>query len=489
MAGVAVPILLFVAFRMLLLAVAVAAAIAGGAQAALPADPLTASWAYQAANLPSAWEVTSGSPGVVIAIMDSGVDATHPDLAGAVDPGWNFVDENADTTDLVGHGTAVAGIAAARSNGLGAVGACWSCRIMPLRVLRPEGFALKATMARALDYAVAHGVAVVNMSLYGESLNGVLHDAIHRALEAGVIVVAAAGNEFSTVPEYPAAYPDTFSVAATVESGELANYSSRGEWVKFAAPACMPTTVLGGGFGVGCGTSGSTPVVAGIVALLRAHAPYASVSQIETALEQTAHAVAGVRFGSVDAFAALEALGQPPPRLEPSIEGFPGIGSTLTASSGIWSGAGIQVDYRWERCRQGGCEPAAGGRTYVVQAVDGGAQLRVVLTAPGVGTATSVPTALVLAPPHSESRPSISGRPVAGATLKGSPGSWSGTGLAFTYSWIRCRASCWSGKTVGHRLSYKLRPADRGSRIEFVVNASNELDVVRAASGLTRRIR
>ena len=176
---------------------------------------------------------------------------------------------------------------------------------MPLRVLRPEGFALKATMARALDYAVAHGAAVVNMSLYGESLNGVLRDAIHRAREAGVIVVAAAGNEFSTVPEYPAAYPDTFSVAATVESGELANYSSRGEWVKFAAPACMPTTVLGGGFGIGCGTSGSTPVVAGIVALLRAHAPYASVSQIETALEHTAHPVAGVRFGSVDAFAAL----------------------------------------------------------------------------------------------------------------------------------------------------------------------------------------
>ena len=141
MAGVAVPILLLVASRILLLAVAVAAATAGGAQAALPADPLSASWAYQAANLPSAWEVTSGSPGVVIAIMDSGVDATHPDLAGAVDPGWNFVDENADTTDLVGHGTAVAGIAAARSNGLGAVGACWSCRIMPLRVLRPEGFA------------------------------------------------------------------------------------------------------------------------------------------------------------------------------------------------------------------------------------------------------------------------------------------------------------------------------------------------------------
>jgi subtilisin family serine protease len=133
MAGVAVPILLFVASRMLLFAIAIVAATAGSAQAALPADPLAASWAYQAANLPSAWEVTSGSPGVVIAIMDSGVDAAHPDLAGAVDPGWNFVDENADTTDLVGHGTAVAGIAAARSNGLGAVGACCGPRALRSR--------------------------------------------------------------------------------------------------------------------------------------------------------------------------------------------------------------------------------------------------------------------------------------------------------------------------------------------------------------------
>jgi Predicted protease len=259
------------------------------------------------------------------------------------------------------------------------------------------------------------------------------------------------------VPEYPAAYPDTFSVAATVESGELANYSSRGEWVKFAAPACMPTTVLGGGFGIGCGTSGSTPVVAGIVAL-PAGARSVCVRLADRGLRSSRPRirVAGVRFGRVDAFAALGALGRPPPRREPSIEGFPGSGATLTASSGIWSGAGIQVDYRWERCRQGGCEPAAGGRTYVVQAADGGAQLRVVLTAPGLGTATSVPTALVLAPPHSDSRPRISGRPVAGATLTGSPGSWSGTRLAFTYSWIRCRASCWSGKTVGHRLSYML---------------------------------
>jgi len=487
-------------YRAALLAVALAASTAGDAQAALPADPLAGDWTYRALNLPAAWDVTPGSPRVVIAIVDSGVDASHPDLAGAVDSGRNFVDENEDTTDVEGHGTAVAGVAAARANGLGGVGACWTCRLMPLRVfplkprvedvLRPEGVVLMATMARALDYAVAHGAAVVNISLNaGEDRNGFVHDAIRRARGAGVIVVAAAGNEGTTLPQYPAAYPDAISVGATVESGELADYSDRGNWVKLAAPGCVWVTVLGGGFGNGCGTSGSTPLVAGIAALLRAQAPYASVTQIENALEQTAKPVAGVRFGLVDAFAALEALGRPTPRLEPVIEGFPGIGATLTASSGIWAGAGIQIDYRWERCRKRLCKPSGNGRTYLIQGADGGAQLRVVLSAAGMSTATSVPTALVLAPPRSESAPTISGRAVVGATLKGSPGSWSGTKLAFAYAWIRCRTSCLGGKMVGRRLTYTLRVADRSSRIELVVNASNNLDVARAASRLTRRIR
>jgi hypothetical protein len=475
--------------RIALTAIALAAFTAGGAQAGLPADPLAGSWTYGAVNLPAAWELTSGSPAVVIAIEDSGVDALHPDLAGALAPGWNFVDENADTRDTVGHGTAVAGIAAARANSLGAVGACWSCRIMPLRVLRPEGFALEATMARAVDYAVEHGAAVVNISLYGENRNGFLHDAIERARAAGVVVVAAAGNEFTTVPEYPAAYPDAISVGATVESGQLANYSGRGDWVKVAAPACMPTTTLGGGFGVGCGTSGSTPLVAGIVALLRARAPYASVDQIEHALEATARPVSGIRYGLVDAYSAMRALGRPAPQLRPVVIGFPGIGSKLTAASGIWSGSGLVVSYRWERCAGGRCDPAGDGPEHVVEAADAGKQLRVVATAADVATATSSATAVVLAAPRRERAPSISGRPRVGTTLTGNPGVWSGTNLTFAYTWLRCVKSCWSAKTVGHRLTYAVRAADRGARLKFVVTAANELDTISAPSALTARIR
>jgi subtilisin family serine protease len=373
------------------------ATLAAAAVSALPSDPLADTASFEVAGLPAAWAITTGSPDVVIGVMDSGIDATHPDLAGAVVEGHNFVDETSDTRDPLGHGTAVAGILAARANNsLGSAGVCWRCRLLPLRVLRPEGFAYKLTMARALDWAVDHGVAVVNISLYGENRNGVLHDAIHRARAAGVLVVTAAGNEGWQILEYPAAYPDAISVGALGDDGRLADYSNRGQWVKLAAPACLTTTQLGGGFGAGCGTSGSTPVVAGIVALMRTQAPFASAQQIEDALERTAEPVAGTRFGRVDAYAALRELGNPPPKLRPTIDGHAYVGATLEALSGIWSGAGVELTYRWERCRAATCRVVGSAQTYRLMRADSGRRLRVKLTAPQHGlTATSTRTDVV----------------------------------------------------------------------------------------------
>ena len=369
-----------------------AATLVSTAHAASPADPLAANWAYDSVSLPAAWDVETGSPAVVIGVMDSGVDSTHPDLAGVLVPGHNFVDESSDTSDPFGHGTAVAGILAARANnGLGGAGVCWNCRLMPLRVLRPEGYALKTTMARAVDYAVDHGAAVINISLYGETRNGFLHDAIRRAREAGVLVVGAAGNEGWKLEEYPAAFPNVISVGATDENGGLADYSNHGSWVKVGAPACTPTTQLGGGFGAGCGTSGATPIVAGIVALLRAHAPFASARQIEDALERTAKPIAGVRYGRVDAFAALKALGGPLLRVQPVIEGFAGVGRTLRAYTGIWAGAGAAFDYRWLR----GSRIVGRNATYTPQRADRGFRMRCTVTARFAGessTATSAKT-------------------------------------------------------------------------------------------------
>ena len=366
-------------------AVLAAAFTAGGARGALPSDPLATSWTYGAAGLPGAWELTTGSPAVVIAVVDSGVDGSHPDLAGALEAGYDFVDGDTSATDSQGHGTAVAGIAAARANNvIGAAGVCWRCLIMPLRVIGPEGYAPNARTAAAVDYAVEHGAAVVNISLYGENLNTRLQDAVRRARAAGVVVVAAAGNEGGRLREYPAAYPPVLSVGATAEDGRLTSYSSRGDWVKLAAPACAPTTQLGGGFGAGCGTSGATPVVAGIAALLRARAPFATVGAIETALARTAKPVAGVRFGRVDAFEALRQLGRPAPRLLPTIQGGTYLGATLTAYSGMWSGAQLELAYRWARCWTANCARASTvgtGRTHTIQRADLGHRLRVAVTA------------------------------------------------------------------------------------------------------------
>jgi len=474
------------------LAVLAAGVTTTGAQAVVPSDPLVTSWTYAAANLPAAWDVTTGSEEVSIAIVDSGVQATHPDLAGAVAPGYDFVDRDADADDVVGHGTAVAGIAAARANnGLGAAGACWTCRILPLRVLGPEGFARLATMALAIDDAVARGAAAVNVSLYGENRNGALEAAIRRARASGVAVVAAAGNEGSTTEQFPAAYPDTISVGATDESGVLAGYSSRGNWVKLAAPGCTPTTQLGGGFGAGCGTSGAAPLVAGIAALLRTQAPFATVGQLEAALAQSARPLAGTRFGRVDAFAALQRLGRPAPTLEPTIEGNALPGQTLTAYSGAWAGAGLQVAYRWERCRTEACETVGRAHSYDIGTEDGGARLRVVLSAPGAEDAVSAATALVPTRPRSISAPTISGRPAVGTVLRGRLGTWSGGGtLAFLYRWDRCRdVSCRRSTVAGRSRSYRVRDADRGRWLRFTVIAANEAGRTTASSAPTLRIR
>jgi subtilisin family serine protease len=473
-----------------LLSVAALVVTPAGAQGAVPSDLLGGSWVYEAVSLPQAWDLTAGPPSIAIAVVDSSVDASHPDLAGAVSAGYDFVDEDSNAGDLNGHGTAVAGIAVARvNNGLGAAGVCWKCRVLPLRVLRPEGFALKSVMAFAIDYAVAHGAAVVNVSLYGEDRNRALENSIRRARAAGVPVVTAAGNEGWTTREYPAAYSEAISVGATAEDDRLAGYSNRGDWVKLAAPGCVPTTQLGGGFGAGCGTSGASPVVAGIAALLRARSPLATVTQIEAALAETARPVAGVRFGLVNAFAALQRLGRSPPRFEPSIEGSPDVGSTLTAFTGIWAGAGVDVGFAWERCRDDACEPVGTGATYRVRVQDRGAVLRVTVSATGVPSALSPPTAPVPRRARNDVLPTVSGRAAVGSVLRGARGSWTGTTLSLTSRWLRCRTDRFRGGLVfGQGLRYRIRAADRGHRLRLLVAATNRLGTITAASMPTRRV-
>jgi subtilisin family serine protease len=319
--------------------IALAGSFAVAAAALTPTDPLGTHPAYEALNLPAAWDVTAGSPEVVVAIVDSGVEAAHPDLAGSVRPGYDFVERDDVAAPVDGHGTGVAAAAAARAeNGIGGVGACFRCTVLPLQVVGPDGIALNVHIAEAIDYAVDHRAAVVNVSLVGPNSPPELERAITRARAAGILVVAAAGNEGRDIPRFPAATRGAISVAASTYDGRRAGFSNYGTWVKFAAPECAPIAVLGGGSGVGCGTSMAAPLVAGIIALMRTQAPYATSDEIESSLARASRFVSDTRYGVPDAAAALHDVGSPQPRLRPVVLGQPAVGRSLEASAASGSG-------------------------------------------------------------------------------------------------------------------------------------------------------
>jgi hypothetical protein len=468
----------------------VAACVLAAAAAALtPSDPIATHPAYAALNLPAAWDLTTGAPEIVIAIIDSGVDPAHPDLAGAVLPGYDFVDDDIDPSPADGHGTGVAGTAAARANnGIGGVGACFTCSLMPLQVVGPGGIALNLNIAEAIDYAVDHGAAVVNVSLIGPNSPQELERAIRRARAAGVFVVAAAGNEATDAPRFPAAIPGTISVGSSTYDGRRAAFSNHGPWVRFAAPECAPIAVLGGGSGVGCGTSMSAPLVAGIVALMRTQARYVSVDDIEARLARTARAVPGTQFGVPDAAAALRLLGSPAPQLHPSILGSAVLGIELEAFSGIWVGSGLQQSYQWERCRDGNCSAISGATRarYIPTANDGEHRLRVVTTVEGLGAAASAQTPFVETRPRFETLPTIVGAPRVGSRLHALRGRWQGANLRFEVFWQRCRQAC---ERIAPGPYYRVRPRDRGYSLRIEVIASNSVGTVRAVGKVTRRIR
>ena len=205
------------------------------ARAALtPNDPeYTAQWALPKIAAPAAWDTTTGAESVVIAIIDSGVDATHPDLAGQRwvndDPvdgvdndlngkvddlhGWNLIANNNDLDDPNGHGSQVGGVAGAvANNGVGVAGICWGCKLMFVNAMQANNAANYSDIAAAVQYAASNGAQVINLSLGGYADSAALRDAIAEAATTAVIV-AGAGNDDSSNPFYPAAYPQELAVA------------------------------------------------------------------------------------------------------------------------------------------------------------------------------------------------------------------------------------------------------------------------------------
>jgi thermitase len=282
------------------------------AAAIVPNDPgWTQQWGLRQVEAPAAWALMSGaSRQVVVAVVDSGVDPTQPDLQGALVPGADFADSSGSTADQYGHGTMVAGVIAARGdNGQGVAGVCWNCLIMPIKVLDANGSGTATSIAEGIRWAADHGANVINMSIVLSGPDADVAAAIAYAHDKGVIVIAAAGNAGNGDATYPAAYPFVVSVAATDDSDQLYPWSTYGTWVTLAAPGCTLTTALGGGFAAFCGTSAAAPLVAGLAALgYEAGAP--SEAELEAALERTAKPLPGaVGSGRVDALQLVSQFG------------------------------------------------------------------------------------------------------------------------------------------------------------------------------------
>jgi subtilisin family serine protease len=244
-------------------------------------------WSPRKTRAPEAWNLTTGSASVVVAVVDSGVDASQPDLRAKLVPGYDFVNGDATPGDDNGHGTAVAGVVAATSdNGIGVAGYCWRCRLMPVKVLGADGSGFASTVAQGIVWATDHGARVINASLGGPDYDVAGAAAAQYAASHGALVVAAAGNDSSPVLDYPAALPGVLSVGASDPRDRLYAFSNSGAAV--AAPGENLTTGRNGEYVKFVGTSSATPVVSGIAALALSAAPEVSPADLMRGLEQTA---------------------------------------------------------------------------------------------------------------------------------------------------------------------------------------------------------
>jgi subtilisin family serine protease len=377
-----------------------------------PNDPgyTTVSWPYLQTSLPNAWDVSTGAATTVVAVIDSGLEAGHADLP-ALTAGYDFVNNDADPADDMGHGTEVTGVVGALlNNGVGAAGVCPGCTVMPIKAVDGlTGIATDTVVAQSIVWAADHGAKVINLSIAGPGSSQVAQDAVNYAKSKDAVVIAAAGNDSTTDPMYPAALDGVIGVAGTEASELLAAYSNRGSIVELAAPGCFQTTTLGGGYGQDCGTSFASPLVAGIVALVRSRYPGLNRAQVESALIDSANKLPNVdvKYGIVDAYRALTFAGSmvpvPANTSLPTISGTPKEGEKLTATQGAWNNNPTSYTYEWQRCNGLGaaCAAISGATasTYKLLNTDVASTFRVKVTAKNAGgdsvPATSAQTALV----------------------------------------------------------------------------------------------
>ncbi|MEK6968781.1 MAG: S8 family serine peptidase [Nanoarchaeota archaeon] len=325
-------------------------------------------WHHKTIESEKAWDITTGSADIIIAVIDTGIDAEHNDLKqkikhkssdqidgidndgnGKIDDysGWDFAElpsqlsskcrdpdcytEDNDPTDAHGHGTGTSGTVAAQANNNGVVGACWNCMILPLRAgIRVinnngdiDGYVDDNAIVKSIMYAADNGADVISMSFGGPEEVNAFKIALDYAASLGVILVAAAGNDgnYGNPVSYPGYYDNVIAVAATDPQDRLTSFSEYGSWVDIAAPgAGIYTDSPGQTVKAISGTSFSTPMVAGVIGLMLSKNPALTDAQVKSILYQTVDPInyansRRINGGRVNAFKALQMVqnGNQPP--------------------------------------------------------------------------------------------------------------------------------------------------------------------------------
>lgn len=288
-----------------------------------PNDPLWGQeWHLRTIKADLAWDTSLGSSSSVVAIMDTGLQTTHPDLAGNVwtnsgeiagngidDDGNGYVDDvhgydfhynDSEPDDQFGHGTACAGIVAAvGDNGVGLSGIAPRARLAGIKAARDDGYFFDSANVPAFLYCADNGINVISMSFFSDQVTPAERDAVDYCWDHNVVLVAAAGNANSSMSYYPGAYDNVIAVAATDGSNNKSWFSNFGTWVAVAAPGQgLTTTTKDSGYTDGfAGTSGACPHVSGAAALLKGAVPSATNDQIRSAIEDTATTLIQAPYG------------------------------------------------------------------------------------------------------------------------------------------------------------------------------------------------
>jgi subtilisin family serine protease len=265
-------------------------------------------------SAPGAWGVAFRARGLVLAVVDAGVDG-HVELAGRLLPGWSAIEGSGDTTDQCDHGTHVAGIAAAAgNNGVGIAGVCWWAGIQPVRVIESDCSGYESQAAAGIVWAADHGASIANISLQYYTGTQLLADAVEYASARGLLMIAAAGNSNGAHVAYPAKFEHCLAVSATDNRDRLATWSNHGEEIDVAAPGHTIYSLLGENeYKYMSGTSMAAPMVSGLACLIWSKNPSLSADDVASIIVATADDLGEAgwdeSFGSgrINAAAALEA--------------------------------------------------------------------------------------------------------------------------------------------------------------------------------------